>query len=278
MPERNTDVGALAAGALAATLSLVIAPGAYSALSCILSVTLLAVLAGYVIGRRRSVLQRLAVATVTALAALPMVGFAAQELGVADSGWLYPAFWFILAIVVFAIDWRIASGLPIAAQDDGQSAERLPDLSAGPAGPAAESVAFARAKAIAHAVRTVLQMIVGIAIVGLLAGRAYFTVAGCPPEAVGLCSEPTLSLVGQALAYAAGIELAYMLFTPGPDEAVQPVILGIAAAVLIIVSTPDADWRALLMTPLLCGSIALMFLVERKFIRPGPNGAGGPDG
>jgi hypothetical protein len=34
----------------------------------------------------------------------------------------------------------------------------------------------------------------------------------------------------------AALDLAYMLFTEGPDEAVQPLIVGIAAAVLISVS------------------------------------------
>src|SRR2546427_7405484 len=83
-----------------------------------------------------------------------------------------------------------------------------------------------------------LQILVGIGLISLL-GLQLATklqlpgangVYSRPPLAAVLCFKP-LSLVGFALAYAAGIELGYMLFTPGPDEAVEPLITGLAAAV-----------------------------------------------
>lgn len=46
----------------------------------------------------------------------------------------------------------------------------------------------------------------------------------------------TLDLVARALAYSAGVDLAYMLFTPGPDEAIEPLILGLASAILFSIS------------------------------------------
>ncbi|MEB7576103.1 hypothetical protein NGC17_06465 [Citrobacter portucalensis] len=51
----------------------------------------------------------------------------------------------------------------------------------------------------------------------------------------------TLLYVSLALAISCGIQLAYMLVTHGPDEAIEPVMLGIASAVLLILSKIDPD-------------------------------------
>jgi len=48
----------------------------------------------------------------------------------------------------------------------------------------------------------------------------------------------TLTIIGLALIYSTAIELAYTLFTDGPDEAINPLILGLAAAILIGISDP----------------------------------------
>lgn len=40
----------------------------------------------------------------------------------------------------------------------------------------------------------------------------------------------TFGYIAKALAVSAGIELAYMLFTDGPDEAIEPLLLGITSA------------------------------------------------
>jgi len=45
-----------------------------------------------------------------------------------------------------------------------------------------------------------------------------------------------LQIVSIGLGAATAVELAYMLFTPGPDEAVQPVMMGIASFVLYALS------------------------------------------
>lgn len=46
----------------------------------------------------------------------------------------------------------------------------------------------------------------------------------------------TLDLVARALAYSAGVDLAFMLFTPGPDEAIEPLMVGLASAILFSIS------------------------------------------
>lgn len=53
----------------------------------------------------------------------------------------------------------------------------------------------------------------------------------------------TLVYVAAALAISCGIQLAYMLITDGPDEAVDPLMLGIASTILLILSDSNAkDW------------------------------------
>jgi hypothetical protein len=45
--------------------------------------------------------------------------------------------------------------------------------------------------------------------------------------------------IGVGLAAAAVVELAYTLFTPGPDEALDPLMLGVSATLLIQLGKPD---------------------------------------
>jgi hypothetical protein len=79
------------------------------------------------------------------------------------------------------------------------------------------------------------------------------------------------------LLFSAAIDLAYMLFTPGPDEALQPVIIGIAAAVLILVLkfketievnndkilTPNVIWPVLSIFILVCAMTFLFYIRQR---------------
>ncbi|WP_336855084.1 hypothetical protein [Pseudescherichia vulneris] len=72
----------------------------------------------------------------------------------------------------------------------------------------------------------------------------------------------TLLYVASALALSSGIQLAYMLVTHGPDEAIEPVMLGIASAVLLILSKVDPEeWTVqyafVLLIMIIC--IAILF-------------------
>ncbi|HIF9056290.1 TPA: hypothetical protein ACX6SN_004106 [Photobacterium damselae] len=52
--------------------------------------------------------------------------------------------------------------------------------------------------------------------------------------------------IGNALAISAGIELSYMLFTDGPDETIQPLMLAIAASAFYTISeSPRNSWAML---------------------------------
>ncbi len=78
---------------------------------------------------------------------------------------------------------------------------------------------------------------------------------------------PTLDMVGLALAYATAIELAYTLFTANLDEALNPVIMGLAAAILFIVSTRTSSFNINSGIELAIASLALAGLFAvRKFL------------
>jgi hypothetical protein len=92
----------------------------------------------------------------------------------------------------------------------------------------------------AEFVKIILQMLIGIGIIALLIFKLYYilTDGGFPNllHIESILKLPTLEIVSRGLAYSAGVELAYMLFTPGPDEAIEPLILGLAAALLLSIS------------------------------------------
>jgi hypothetical protein len=59
--------------------------------------------------------------------------------------------------------------------------------------------------------------------------------------AVNLLRLNVFYLIGIALGFSAGIELAYMLFTDGPDEAIRPLIMGVASAALFSIGGQSSD-------------------------------------
>lgn len=141
--------------------------------------------------------------------------------------------------------------------------------------------------------KVVLQMIIGLAILILIAYRLFLLFAPdsysipdkcqsgifCIPVhwkigKVFLPEASILAIVSNALAYAAAIELAYMLFTPGPDEAVEPLILGLASFVLSVAARADyyieEETQSLLDASISISisviAIGVLFYVRERFI------------
>jgi hypothetical protein len=78
----------------------------------------------------------------------------------------------------------------------------------------------------------------------------------------------TFQIIASALAAATVIELAFTLFTPGPDEALDPVLLAIAAALLFQLGKVDQfRWEDGLAVVLYGVALAALFMV-RVFIAP----------
>ena len=84
------------------------------------------------------------------------------------------------------------------------------------------------AEPFAHRIKAIFQMIIAIAAVCVV-GWQFFDTFPARAEAAKLL----LDGIGVGLAAAAVVELAYTLFTSGPDEALDPLMLGLSAAILI---------------------------------------------
>lgn len=127
---------------------------------------------------------------------------------------------------------------------------------------------YRRAGPYAHWIRTFFQMLTGTIVAALLIVKAFYLTGlfSVPGSLLVVMSMPTLQMVADALMFSAGFELAFMLFTPGPDEAIEPVILGLAAAVLIVVSDETVDWRDAVVAPVLCLSIAVLFIIRQGHV------------
>lgn len=83
----------------------------------------------------------------------------------------------------------------------------------------------------------------------------------------GLLKIKALVFVANALALSCGFQLAYMLVTKGPDEAVEPIMLGIASAILLILSdSSPSTWGQgkSLAIFLLIISIPILYWSSRK--------------
>lgn len=101
---------------------------------------------------------------------------------------------------------------------------------------------------VAELIKTILQGCIAIGILVLLGAKLFyhigqsfnFIIFHVPQYMITILRLPALDLVAKALAYAAGVDLAYMLLTPGPDEAIEPLILGLASAILFSMSNIGA--------------------------------------
>jgi hypothetical protein len=76
-----------------------------------------------------------------------------------------------------------------------------------------------------------------------------------------------VSAIAYALAVAAAIELAYTLFTPGPDEALDPLMLGLSSALLLLVtkggSSPVARFSGVLIG---VAALGALFFIRHRWI------------
>ena len=74
----------------------------------------------------------------------------------------------------------------------------------------------------------------------------------------------SVQIIAYALAAAAAVELAYTLFTPGPDEALDPLMLGLSSGLLLLITTPGLS-AITQYSGVLVGVVALggLFIIRR---------------
>jgi len=106
-------------------------------------------------------------------------------------------------------------------------------------------------------------MIVGTVVVGAVLFRAGADLldSKAPDDSV------IFHMVAGGLAVVAAIELAYTLFTPGPDEVVNPLMLGVSSVFLFQVSKiDDLTWGSGLAALLVVSSLGGLFIIRRRFV------------
>lgn len=150
-------------------------------------------------------------------------------------------------------------------------------------GPRGEPGYPARLVDIAKWVKAAIQMLIGIYAVGwlalsfILSSRIPNCVTSSSAHAIGPHAQfcyliPTANIMFQiiadALAASTVVELAFTLFTPGPDEALDPVLLAIAAALLFqLGKVSTLHWQDGLTIILYSLALGALFVV-RVFIAP----------
>jgi hypothetical protein len=109
--------------------------------------------------------------------------------------------------------------------------------------------------------KAVLQMLVGLAMVVGVGVRLFHD----RHLSLHAAQRGVFDVIGVGLAVAAALELAYTLFTHGPDEALDPALLAVSAA-LIIQLGADIDgltWTDAATTCLFVAALAGLFAVRR---------------
>ncbi len=91
---------------------------------------------------------------------------------------------------------------------------------------------YRQAAPVAHYFKAVIQMIAGSATILIATWRLFQNLA-LQHESAGMAGVHLFSIVGLGLGIGAAIELAYTLYTHGPDEALDPLMLALSAALLL---------------------------------------------
>jgi len=93
----------------------------------------------------------------------------------------------------------------------------------------------------AESLRITIQMLIGCVLgIAVLIDSIVFlysSLGGSPAQSIVQFNP--LDIIAYGLFFSTGVDLAYMLFTPGPDEAIDPVMTGLAATILLGVGKID---------------------------------------
>jgi hypothetical protein len=112
--------------------------------------------------------------------------------------------------------------------------------------------------------KAIVQMLIGVGTLATLVVLVWIPHL----RAVGI-GELALRIVGTGLALSAVVELTYTLFTDGPDEALDPLTLGLSSFILLKISDPNTGLsvRNASTIVLLVVALAGLFVLRKIFIR-----------
>jgi hypothetical protein len=115
----------------------------------------------------------------------------------------------------------------------------------------------------AQRIKALLQMAIGVG-----TAIAVLALAWVPRGGNEGVADFALRFAGVGLALAAVVELMYTFFTDGPDEALDPLILGVSAFILIKISDPKTGLTVnnAGTVILLIVALAALFVMREQFI------------
>lgn len=117
----------------------------------------------------------------------------------------------------------------------------------------------------AEAVKGYIQIVIGLIVIGVFVYKFYNRHANFN------IADTALGLVGYGLAVSAAVELAYTFFTKGPDEALDPLILGLSSFAIITLGKIDPSkltTAEIIPISLLALAILLLFFARRFLLDP----------
>jgi hypothetical protein len=118
----------------------------------------------------------------------------------------------------------------------------------------------------AKILKAVVQMLIGVLAVTRLGAYMWHGHAWWGPRFTR--ADDSLALIGRALAAATVVELAYTLFTDGPDEVLDPLMLGVSAFLIIELGKTGTQiaWGTGLGLLLSAITLGLLFAIRQRFI------------
>jgi hypothetical protein len=119
--------------------------------------------------------------------------------------------------------------------------------------------------------KAIIQMAIGAVAAAIVVGMGIFL--ALPPGHAHTgknIQTHVFTTIGVALAIAAGVELAYTLFTHGPDEALDPLMLGLSAALILQLAKVDGfDLKQASSAVIYVIALGVTFAI-RKFLAKDP--------
>lgn len=137
---------------------------------------------------------------------------------------------------------------------------------------------YKKFKPYASNIKVILQMSIGISITMLIIFKILIGLfpslyelfipiktTNSPHIIENLFKNSILIMVSKGLATSTAVELAYMLFTPGPDEAIEPLLLGVSSCILYKLGCNPSDFEDIFIIILLILVIPVIYKVSRIF-------------
>lgn len=121
---------------------------------------------------------------------------------------------------------------------------------------------YNKVQPIAEGAKAILQITIGLAAVLLLIIQLCLHLS----ESALQLGNRALAIIGVGLAFSAVVELAYTFFTDGPDEAIDPLILGLSSFALIEISRSDTHLNAIAIPILLVALAIVVLFMTRRFL------------